>query len=124
MHPAALLRALPVRAAAALIALIAAGLITYFSLVPPSEVPGKGLPDKLLHFMAYAGLAAILTVALGVRRVVMSTVLAAGLGAGLEVAQGLQGAGRQAEIADALANLAGAMLGAALAWRILPRPKA
>jgi VanZ family protein len=97
-------------------------VITYFSLVPPSEVPGAGLPDKFLHFAAYAGLAAILTLALGSRLVVTSVVLAAGLGAGLEVAQGLQGSGRQAEIADALANLAGAALGAGLVWWRLRRP--
>jgi VanZ family protein len=67
-------------------------------------------PDKLLHFIAYFGLAGIAVVALG-RRYVVAVILALiVLGGALEILQMFTG--RDAEWLDEAANTAGAVLGA------------
>lgn len=102
------------RLVAALAALGLAVLVIYLSLVPAGEVPAPQISDKVKHFMAYAALAAPLTVALRPARWLAATLAAAGLGLGLEVAQAMGDAGREGSPGDALANLLGALAGAGL----------
>jgi VanZ family protein len=67
-------------------------------------------PDKLLHFIAYFGLAGIATVALG-RRYIIAVILALiVLGGALEILQSFTG--RDAEWLDEAANACGAIAGA------------
>ena len=74
--------------------------------------------DKLLHFTAYFGLAAIATVALRAGRLTL-WVLAAlvVLGGMLEVIQGM--VGRDADIYDEIANTLGVLTGGLLGWGIV-----
>jgi len=81
-------------------------------LIP--HAPQFGLPDKLLHFVAYFGLAALATDALGARRAAVFAVLGLViLGGALEILQAF--VGRDAEWLDEVANTAGAISGGALA---------
>lgn len=87
-----------------------------FSLAPVdlSGAPEHG--DKLLHFLAYGLLVLLWPPSwLGIP---VRFVLAAGLGLGLEIAQGALPTGRFADPWDALANTLGAALGAGMifAW--------
>lgn len=66
--------------------------------------------DKLLHFLAYFGLAGIAVAALGRRRLVAIVLGLIALGGALEIAQGLTG--RDAEWLDEAANSFGAAMGA------------
>lgn len=94
-------------------ALIAALIIAFASLKPPSG--GAGLPhlDKLQHLLAYGVLSAL--TALSLPRVPAGPVLALILyGAFLEVLQGMMPLGREASFADALANTVGVLAGAGL----------
>ena len=76
---------------------------------PPDVLPG--VSDKLLHFTAYFGLAALATAALGKPRVVLIAVLSlVALGGALEILQSFTG--RDAEWLDEAANSLGVALGA------------
>ncbi|MFN3314417.1 MAG: VanZ family protein, partial [Hyphomonas sp.] len=95
-------------------------LIAWLSLIPADGVPAPEVSDKLRHFAAYAALAAPLAVAMGTKRWLLAALLAAMYGAGMEVAQALAPTGREGSVADAAANLGGALMGAAAArliWR-------
>lgn len=108
----------PLRAARLWFALwlLAIGATVTGSLLPPSELPSIDGNDKLAHLAAYA---LLMTMAVQVlqRRAALLAAAAflALLGGGLELAQGAFTARRQADPADALANLAGVGLGACLA---------
>lgn len=83
---------------------------------PPDILPGAS--DKLLHFTAYFGLAALASVALNRPLAVLVAVLSlAALGGGLEVLQGFTG--RDAEWLDEVANSLGAVLGGLVALGLL-----
>ncbi|MBV9570535.1 MAG: VanZ family protein [Alphaproteobacteria bacterium] len=80
----------------------------------PSQ-PEAGNWDKVLHFTAYFGLAAIATIALGRRRSGGWAALALALfGGALEIVQSF--VGRDAEWGDEFANIAGASLGFLAGW--------
>lgn len=66
--------------------------------------------DKLLHFLAYFGLAGIATTALGRKRVVAVVLGLIALGGALEILQSFTG--RDAEWLDEAANSVGAIMGA------------
>jgi VanZ family protein len=66
--------------------------------------------DKLLHFLAYFGLAGIATTALGRRRLVAIVLGLIALGGALEILQSFTG--RDAEWLDEAANAFGAVMGA------------
>jgi hypothetical protein len=85
------------------------------SLLPATSVPEIYVWDKAQHLAAYALLAFAFAGALGKtrRRVIFWGLLA--LGAGLEAAQGLAGAGRLAEAWDLAANALGVVAGLGLA---------
>ena len=99
--------------------LLALGLISWKSLAPAPDMAGVPHLDKLMHVLAYAVVAG-LGVAGGLRPR-WAVALAAGWGLGIEVAQGLMAAGREASAADALANLVGAVIGALAASRLATR---
>lgn len=103
-----------IRRVAAAAAVCVAIAIAYLSVMPVTQSSAPQLWDKFNHFAAYAGLAAPLTLALHPRRWLAAALVAAIYGAGLEIAQMLGEAGREASFLDALANLLGALLGAAL----------
>jgi VanZ family protein len=107
----------PIRRAAVIIAALLAAAIAYFSLVPPGEAPAPQISDKFRHFAAYAGLALPVSIWLGPGRLAAG-ILTASYGAGLEIAQGLAGTGREASLADAAANALGAGAGFLLIWFI------
>jgi len=94
-------------------------LVLATSLVPVPD--GDSVPtgaDKLVHAVGYAAIAFAATRAVEdpSRRALVAVVATVfGFGAGIEVVQPL--AGRTASVTDALANLAGAALGA-LAGRV------
>lgn len=74
--------------------------------------------DKLLHFTAYFGLAAIATVALRARRTTLWVLTAlVALGGLLEVVQGM--IGRDADIRDEIANVLGVLCGGFVGWTIV-----
>ena len=83
---------------------------------PPDVLPGT--PDKLLHFTAYFGLAALATIALGKPRAVLIAVLSlVALGGTLEILQRFTG--RDAEWLDEAANSLGVVLGAVASLGLL-----
>lgn len=87
-------------------------VIAYLSLVPVEESPAPKWWDKLNHFIAYAGLAAPLALALHPRRWVWALLAAGAYGIALEFAQAFGEAARQGSAFDAVANFLGALLGA------------
>ncbi|PKP82232.1 MAG: hypothetical protein CVT79_08060 [Alphaproteobacteria bacterium HGW-Alphaproteobacteria-18] len=103
-----------IRRLAAAAALCVAVIIAYLSLMPVTASSTPQMWDKFGHFAAYAGLAAPLTLAMHPRRWLAAAAVATIYGIGLEVAQALGDAGREASVLDAIANLLGALLGAAL----------
>ena len=103
-----------IRRLAAFASLCVAIAIAYLSVMPVTQSSAPQLWDKFNHFAAYAGLAAPLTLALHPKRWLTAALVATVYGAGLEIAQLLGDAGREASFLDAFANLLGALLGAAL----------
>lgn len=88
-------------------------VITLLSLLPGSDVPGVHWSDKISHLVAYTALAGAAIVArrsLGAWQVIL---LVVAYGLVIEVAQGLMPYGREASFLDAIANTAGALVGAA-----------
>ncbi len=78
--------------------------------VPQTVVHG----DKLMHFLAYAGLAALWPRWLG--HGPWAAFWASVVGVALEVGQGVLPTGRYMDSQDALANALGASLGVSLMW--------
>ena len=87
----------------------AIAVVVWGELKPSTHGPETGF-DKILHFTAYFGLAAIATVALGRSRAALWAALAlATFGGILEIVQSF--VGRDAEWLDEVANIAGAFAG-------------
>lgn len=103
-----------IRRLAAFAALMVAIVIAYLSLMPVDEGPAPVFTDKVNHFLAYAALAAPLTLALHPKRWLSAVIVATVYGIGLEFAQAMGDAGREGSVLDAVANLLGALAGAAL----------
>ena len=99
-------------------------LVVWGELAPHPPHIELETSDKLLHFLAYFGLAAILAAALGSGRALVYAVAGlVALGGALEIVQGF--VGRDAEWLDEAANTLGAVAGAILglvALRLL-RPR-
>jgi len=85
-------------------------VVVWGELTPHPPALEVAVSDKLLHFTAYFGLAAIATTALGRARALQIALSLALLGGALEILQGLTG--RDAEWLDEAANALGAGLGA------------
>jgi len=90
-------------------------LVVWGELKPSTHPLEFTLWDKLLHFTAYFGLAAMATMALRPSRKAAWAVLALIVFGGvMEIVQGM--VGRDADILDELANSLGAISGGAVAW--------
>ncbi|MDF9434991.1 MULTISPECIES: hypothetical protein [Chromohalobacter] len=101
------------------LAVVSVAVIAWGSLTPGADMPQELPWDKFNHFIAYAGLAALLRLG-GLRAV---TALGLAIGYGLLV-EGLQLGvpGRSgADGADALANALGALAAVAACRWLLPR---
>jgi VanZ family protein len=95
--------------------------ITVLSLMPGEKLPEVPVWDKYLHIMAYVALAFWFG-SITMRR--SHAWIAAGLmsyGVFIELLQGQMGVGRQADLADLLANMAGIAAGLLLALTPLGR---
>lgn len=103
-----------IRRLAMVASLLVAVIIAYLSLMPVNEGPAPVFTDKINHFLAYAGLAAPLTLALHPKRWLSVVIVATVYGIGLEFAQAAGDAGREASVLDSVANFLGALFGAAL----------
>ena len=110
------------RALCGVTALALALFIAWQSLVPPSDIPGPKLWDKLLHFIAYGSLSVPVALWLGPRKLVVSLILIIAYGIGLELAQHLAPTGRVGSGADALANALGGLMGVGLIGILRDRP--
>ncbi len=90
-------------------------VLVYASLVPDLPIPAPGNFDKVEHFTTYCALA-VWFLGLYPRSRYWAVVVALlALGGGLEIAQGLMGLGRTADILDMAANTSGVGVGLLLA---------
>ncbi|WP_374012512.1 VanZ family protein [Pseudoxanthomonas koreensis] len=101
--------------------LLAVALVVVLSLVPPPQMPMPQHGDKVEHLLAYAVLAAgLVQVLVPGRTLVLAGAGLVLLGVALEWMQGSFTATRQPDIADAVANTVGVILGllsAVSPWR-------
>lgn len=91
-------------------------LVTVLSLLPTEKLPDADYNDKLGHILAYFAIMACFGQSHGARWRAVAGVF--GLGAGLEILQGLSGY-RDMSLADIVANSTGILLGVGLT-RIAP----
>ena len=85
--------------------------VVILSVLPGQEVPSLGISDKIEHTVAYGLLGLTGGLAFPApKATILLLVLLPMLGVGLELVQ-LLSPGRSSEVADALANWAGATLG-------------
>ena len=95
--------------------LVLAAMIAATSLLPASDLPDIGLPDKIEHALAYT-LLAFWFASVVVRRDFLPLIVAlVAFGGLIELAQEWMHLGRSAELADLLADVAGITVGVALA---------
>ncbi|WP_116127617.1 VanZ family protein [Lewinella sp. IMCC34183] len=105
-------------------------LLVYVSLAPGQRIPtifdwSKLIsPDKIAHFGAYAFFAVLLSFSIGTasyrKRAATAALAAALFGVLMEFLQGIAGTGRDFDPVDMVANLIGALLGAALILLLRP----
>jgi VanZ family protein len=89
-------------------------LVAWGELTPDPPQALYHVWDKLEHFTAYFGLAAMASLVIGLRRLLIWALLGVwALGGLLEIAQGLLG--RDAELGDVVANTLGTLAGLAIA---------
>jgi VanZ family protein len=92
----------------------ALALVVWGELAAPSLGPFH-VWDKLLHVVAYFGLALLASLALGGgRRALWAALALVAVGGGLELVQGL--IGRDMSLYDEIANILGVLAGVASAW--------
>lgn len=100
-------------------------VLCFFSLTPSAPSTANHA-DKVLHFIAYGGLTALMGLAWPRRRMSVLFLLASAVGLSLECAQGYLPIGRTMSMADQTANMGGAVL-AILTWTaiaaLLKQPK-
>jgi VanZ family protein len=93
----------------------AAVFVGALSLVPGHALPSSQISDKVEHFLTYAALGLIgVATARNGHRATCTILGIIAFGAVIEVLQ-MFSPGRYAEIGDALANAAGALIGGAIA---------
>ncbi|HUL05495.1 MAG TPA: VanZ family protein [Candidatus Acidoferrum sp.] len=94
-----------------LLFLLAAATVTVLSLLPQRDVPKVGVSDKLEHAIAYFGLAILGGLAFRERRRLLYLfVILCAMGGAIELLQAFS-PGRTPELADAVADAAGAAAG-------------
>ena len=95
--------------------LVLAVAVVVVCLLPSRNLPSTGISDKLEHALAFGALA-LWFGGLAARRDHLFVLLAlVALGGGIEIAQGLMGLGRMADVRDLLADLLGVVAGLLLA---------
>ncbi len=100
--------------------LLAALVIVYASLKPPSGGAGLMHLDKAQHFLAYGVLSALTAITLGASRLLVPLALIV-FGVVLEILQGAMPYGRQPGLADGLANAAGVLAGTGIVLAVRRR---
>ena len=89
-------------------------VVVVVSLVPARELPDINVSDKYEHFTAFAALTLWFGGLVEPRRYPILALLLLALGGAIEVAQGLMGLGRQADVRDLYADGAGIVTGVLL----------
>jgi len=89
-------------------------VVVVVSLVPARELPDINVSDKYEHFTAFAALTLWFGGLVEPRRYPILALLLLALGGAIEVAQGLMGLGRQADVRDLYADGAGIVAGVLL----------
>ncbi len=82
-------------------------IVVVASLVPARSLPHLGMTDKLEHMIAYGGLAVCYGGLMRPRHYGYLGVGLLALGGGIEIAQGLMGMGREADLRDFYADALG-----------------
>jgi VanZ family protein len=101
--------------------LVIATLITITSLMPARDMPSLGVSDKLEHAVAYLVLAFWFASVIARWDYFFLGLALLALGGGIEIAQGLMGLGREADIKDLAADGVGIVAGVLLAATPLGR---
>jgi VanZ family protein len=95
--------------------LLIATAITVASLLPAHDLPALGISDKLEHAVAYLLLAFWFASVMARRDYPYLVLALLAFGGGIEIAQGLMGLGREADLLDLAADGVGVLAGVALA---------
>ena len=95
--------------------LLIATVITVTSLLPARDLPALGISDKVEHAVAYALLAFWFASVMARRDFVYLALALLAFGGGIEIAQGLMGLGREADLLDLAADGVGIVAGVVLA---------
>ena len=101
--------------------LLMALFITVMSLLPANNLPSLGVSDKIEHAAAYALLAFWFASVMGRWDYLYLFLALLAFGGGIEIAQGLLGLGREADLLDLAADAAGSVVGLGLAATPLGR---
>ena len=101
--------------------LLMALFITVMSLLPANNLPSLGISDKIEHAAAYALLAFWFASVMGRWDYLYLFLALLAFGGGIEIAQGLMGLGREADLLDLAADAAGSVVGLGLAATPLGR---
>jgi len=89
-------------------------IIAIESLVPTQSTQSVPHLDKFVHFSVYCGLAIIATLAFPRLAIIPIIGLCSAYGITIEILQGTMAIGRTASIADGIANILGAIVGAVI----------
>ena len=90
-------------------------VMLYFALGPTTVQTGLQHGDKLLHFLAFAGMAFLYPWPLSWSRLWLAALVVVGMAGGIEIVQDLSPAyGRHPELLDFLAGVAGGSVGLGL----------
>lgn len=103
------------------IGLVITAIITYYSLIPAQKLPALGVSDKIEHIGAYVLLAAFFGALIERRDFKFLFLALTAFGGAIEIAQGLMKLGREADIWDLVADIAGTLIGLGLALTPLGR---
>ena len=95
--------------------LLIALAITVACLVPSRDLPALGVSDKFEHSLAFFVLAVWFAGVLSRRDFGYLALALIAFGGGIEIAQGLMGLGREADVRDLMADAGGVLAGIALA---------
>ena len=101
--------------------LLMALFITVMSLLPANNLPSLGISDKIEHAAAYAVLAFWFASVMGRWDYLYLFLALLAFGGGIEIAQGLMGLGREADLLDLAADASGTVVGLGLAATPLGR---
>ena len=101
--------------------LLMALFITVMSLLPANNLRSLGISDKIEHAAAYAVLAFWFASVMRRWDYLYLFLALLAFGGGIEIAQGLMGLGREADLLDLAADAAGSVVGLGLAATPLGR---